>query len=116
MKTNPLVSIALLACLFSGSLNAYAQDDEAPKRQPRNPEEQRAVRIAKTATGGGQVVSTDRDWNNWDVDILRGCLLFEVEVDHETNQVVSRTHDDSACHDRAKLIELREKARRYLLR
>ena len=70
------------ALLLTSSLAATAE----PQRIATD-DEQNAIRMAKRISHGGLLVSTDKDWFNWDVNILSGCTYYRIEVSHSTGQV-----------------------------
>ena len=82
MNIRPLAAV-LAAALISGSLPAAAEN-----------------------------VSTDHDLTNWDVNILRGCRLFKIEVSHFTGEV-SSIKEVNHCGNGEKLRELRAQAKTF---
>lgn len=103
-----LTRLVLSSLLLAGSLNAWAADEI----EIISPEERQAINIAKMGAGGGRVVSTDHDLTNWDVNLLRGCTLFKIEVSHSTKRISSRKIV-SYCDDAEAVAKLRAKANEY---
>jgi len=68
--------------------------------------------MAKRISHGGRVVSTDKDWFNWDVNILSGCTYYRIEVSHSTGQV-SGFKKEKLCGNPEALRELRAKAAEF---
>ena len=63
------------ALLLTSSLVATAE----PQRIATD-DEQNAIRMAKRISHGGRIVSTAKDWFNWDVNILSGCTLSLIHI------------------------------------
>ena len=95
------------ALLLTSSLAATAE----PQRIATD-DEQNAIRMAKRISHGGRIVSTDKDWFNWDVNILSGCTYYRVEVSHSTGQV-SGFKKEKLCGNPEALRELRAKAAEF---
>lgn len=95
------------ALLLTSSLAATAE----PQRIATD-DEQNAIRMAKRVSHGGLLVSTDKDWFNWDVNILSGCTYYRIEVSHSTGQV-SGFKKEKLCGNPEALRELRAKAAEF---
>ena len=100
--------LLFIIALISGSLPAAAEN----VHREIEAKEQNAITKAKRAAHGGQVVSTDHDLTNWDVNILRGCRLFKIEVSHFTGEV-SSIKEVNHCGNGEKLRELRAQAKTF---
>ena len=68
----------IAALLLGSSLVASAEPQRIADK-----DEQHAIQMAKRVSHGGLVVSTDKDWFNWDVNILSGCTYYRIEVSHQ---------------------------------
>ena len=95
------------ALLLTSSLAATAE----PQRIATD-DEQNAIRMAKRVSHGGLLVSTDKDWFNWDVNILSDCTYYRIEVSHSTGQV-SSVKKDKLCGNPEALRELRAQAAEF---
>ena len=93
MNIRPLAAV-LAAALISGSLPAAAEN------------------VHREIEAKEQNVSTDHDLTNWDVNILRGCRLFKIEVSHFTGEV-SSIKEVNHCGNGEKLRELRAQAKTF---
>ena len=97
----------IAALLLGSSLVASAEPQRIADK-----DEQHAIQMAKRISHGGLVVSTDKDWFNWDVNILSGCTYYRIEVSHSTGQV-SGFKKEKLCGNPEALRELRAKAAEF---
>jgi hypothetical protein len=81
-----------------------AQPPSAPSSRPEISREQ-AQNIALRLVGGGQIESTELEWEDgrliWDVDVERPGVKWDVEIDSRTGEVVASKadRDDSGRDD-----------------
>lgn len=107
MNKQKIRNVLLVSICLLNSFNAMAD----PKIK-RDRDEIMAIREAKRVTGGGLLISTDHDWTNWDVNILKGCILYEIEVSHRTGKVSSK-HTKDYCDDVDALRKMHQQAHQY---
>ena len=103
----PQFKLLATALLLASSLAAQAETQRIA-----TDDEQHAIRMAKRIAHGGRDDSADKDWFNWDVNILSGCTYYRIEVSHSTGQV-SGFKKDKLCGNPEALRELRAKAAEF---
>ncbi|XXQ67745.1 hypothetical protein ACKLNO_08945 [Neisseriaceae bacterium B1] len=108
MKSNLVSRLVLTGALLASSLNTVADSQIVV----RAPDELRAIAVATRAVASKQVVSTDKDLTNWDVNILKGCWLYKVEVSRTDSKIVSKDYTNY-CGNVDKIRSLRAEAREY---
>lgn len=89
-KTTKIIvgSFAVMAAVGAGSAAFAANQAPAPKVT-----QEQAVKIAQTQVPGATVTDSEHDDGRWEVELLKGQVEHDVEIDDQNGKVLRNDTD-----------------------